>query len=349
MGGRRFLEPTRLVVYPAVVLLLVLGATLAYASPGMPGPATPPTSRIPLTGSPTPRAAVPTPVAVPASPLPPVTTVLASSALDQLQVDLTSMGARSGGRVGISLQELSGPRRATFSLNGGQPFNAASTYKLPLLMAQAQQIASGQARPSDVLCYTMSDFEAGYFMDYVPGACFTRQELAVRAGTYSDNTAAHILVRSMGGGDALNRYARTIGMGASALWVPNTTTPDDLAAAWVTEVLGRLGGGPAQRWLYPILTHTAYERGIPAGLPRGATVVHKVGILEGIQNDSAYVTSGRLAYVLVVTVDGLDASAGWSLVGRVSGRVWQYESARPQFVAPAPTPTPTRQPPQRRS
>jgi len=121
-------------------------------------------------------------------------------------------------------------------------------------------------------------------------------------------------------------------------------------------VLGRLGGEAAQRWLYPVLTHTANEQGIPAGLPspaalstpgaaesaalstpgaaETATVVHKVGTMYGTENDSAYVVDGRTSYVLSVAVDGIDEAAGWSVIARISARIWQYEASRPDFVAP---------------
>jgi beta-lactamase class A len=240
--------------------------------------------------------------------------------------------------VGISLQELSGPRRNSLSIGGNQSFYAASTYKLPLLMAEAQQMAAGQVRGSDRLCFAVSDAEDGWFTDYAAGSCFTRDVLALRTGRYSDNTAAHILVRSLGGPTALNAYAKSIGMTASALWVPNTTTPDDLTAAWVNEALGRLGGITAQRWLASILVRTASEQGIPAGIPVGATVAHKVGMMDGKELDSAYVVSGRIAYVLSVAADGPDEATGWSVIAKVSGRIWQYESSRPDFVAPIVTP-----------
>src|SRR5438045_9269005 len=42
---------------------------------------------------------------------PAVMTILAPSAFDQLRSDLEAIARASGGRVGISLQELSGPRR----------------------------------------------------------------------------------------------------------------------------------------------------------------------------------------------------------------------------------------------
>jgi beta-lactamase class A len=324
-----------LVIYPLIMGLLMLASSAAYASPNVSVSAITPSSR-PHLARPT-----PTPAQVPIAAL---TTVLAPSGFDRLQDDLRTIAARSGGRVGISLQELSGPRRTNLSLNGGQRFYAASAYKVPLLMAEAQQIASGQASPSDVLCYEPSDAEDGWFTDYSTGSCFSRQDLALRTGRYSDNTAAHILVRYLGGPAALNAYAQSIGMTGSALWVPNTTTTDDLAAAWLNEVLGRLGGAAAQHWLYPGLTHTASEQGIPAGLPGTATAVHKVGTMYGTENDSGYISNGRIAYVLSVAVDGLDEATGWSMIARVSARVWQYEVSRPDFVMPVTPPQAPRPP-----
>ena len=338
-GDRRALR--RLVIYPIVALLLILVGNAAYASSSVSPPPGKAPTRQPL------HVTHPAALAPAAKPAPPVTTILAPSGFDRLSADLGMIAGTSGGRVGISLQELSGPRRTSLSVNGGQSFVAASTYKLPLLMAEAQQIASGQARSSDLLCYAPGDAEDGWFMDYQPGSCFTRDQLALRTGRYSDNTAAHILVRYLGGGDALNRYAKSMGMTNSALWTPNTTTPDDLSQALVSEALGRLGGAAAQAWLYPILTHTATERAIPAGLPAGVTVAHKTGSMPGTENDAAYVRNGRIAYVLSITVDGLDEGTAWSLMARISARVWQYESSRPDFAAPVSVPSPSI-PPQNR-
>jgi beta-lactamase class A len=323
----------RLLVNALLIGLLVLPGTGAIAGPMVAAlPRTPPSR---------PHLIPPAPEAVAELP---VTTVITPSAFDQLQADLQTISAQSGAQVRISLQELSGPRRNSFSLNGNQSFYAASAYKAPLLMAEAQQIASGQAKGSDVLCFVPDDAEDGWFDDYDDGSCFTRDELTLRTGRYSDNTAAHILVRYLGGPDALNLYAKSIGMSASALWIPNTTTTDDLTAAWVNESLGRLGDATAQRWLYPLLTHTANEQGIPAGLPGTTTVVHKVGTMYGTENDSGYVVSGRISYVLSVSVGGMNETAGWSVIARVSARIWQYELTRPEFVVPVIPPEAPRQP-----
>ena len=326
-----------LAVYPLALALLPLVASTAFPSGWLPSLAVTSINTNPtgdLVASKASPAAKLAQAEITIQPVPPIATVLTPSRLDQLQSDLRAIAAGSGGRVSISLQELSGPRRTSLSIGGGQSFYAASSYKLPLLMAEAQQIAAGQARSSDALCYQPGDWEDGYFTDYTPGSCYTRQELSMRAGKFSDNTAAHILVRYLGGGAVLNSYGRSFGMTNSALWDPNTTTTDDLTNAWLNEALGRLGGSAAQQWLYPLLMHTAYEQGIPAGVPGNVSVVHKVGTMYGTENDSAFITNGRISYVLSVAIDGIDEASGWRVIAQISSRIWQYEAGRPDFVAP---------------
>src|SRR5438270_2326157 len=130
----------RSVIYPLGVALLIPVSSAAYPSLAA---ATGPAAR---------TAPLPAISLVVATTPPPVTTVLAPSEADRLRRDLTAIAAGSGGRVGISLQELSGPRRTSVSINGGQSFYAASAYKLPLLMAQARQIAAGHGRSLAVHC-----------------------------------------------------------------------------------------------------------------------------------------------------------------------------------------------------
>ena len=132
----------------------------------------------------------------------------------------------------------------------------------------------------------IADYESGWFDDYEEGACFTRNELAIRAGKYSDNTAGHMLVRDVGGGEALNAWVASIGATSSNFFDGNTTTSADLAFLWAAEAKGDLGGAAAHAWLYPLLTNTRTESGVPAGVS-GATVVHKTGTIDLVDNDAA--------------------------------------------------------------
>jgi len=246
--------------------------------------------------------------------------------LNQAVAQLLSAAGATGG---VTLTELGGSNPQTWSLNGDQQFTAASTYKLPLLMEEAQNVTSGRWHGTDSLCYQDNDWEDGYFSDYQDGMCMSRSQLEHRVGLNSDNTAAHMLVRYAGGGAALNKYAQAHGARQSAFYVPNTTTTSDLARLWVDEATEHAGGRSAQQYLYPILTHTAYEAGIPAGVPAGTTVVHKIGILDDEVNDAALVPKGpRGAYVLTICTQGPGGDAGWKLLANISRAVWQFEGAR---------------------
>ena len=90
----------------------------------------------------------------------------------------------------------------------------------------------------------------------------------------------------------------------------------------MNEAEGRAGGVAAQRWLYPKLTHTDFEAGIPAGVPPSAVVVHKVGMLYGETNDAALVRYKNISYVLAIVSNG-PGGTDWNLLASISGDVWK--------------------------
>src|ERR1700687_2448119 len=235
--------------------------------------------------------------------------------------------ASSGASVGVTVVELGGTDPTAWSANGGGVFTAASTYKLAALMLEAQNIAAGKTDPNGLVCYQEGDYEDGWFADYADGMCYTRNELAMRAGIYSDNTAGHMLVRDIGGAGVLDAWAASLGATSSAVFLNKTTTSAALAALWVAEAQGTLGGPAAQAWLSPFLTNTRTESGVPAGA--GGGVVHKTGTIDQVDKDAALVTNGPDgAYILVVMTDGLGGAEGWQLIAGISASVSQFEASR---------------------
>jgi beta-lactamase class A len=244
-----------------------------------------------------------------------------------LTAKLNGIISGSSARVAVTVVDLGAKPATRVDIGGSDSFEAGSTYKLPVLMANAENVASGAYKPSDRICFKDSEAEDGWFDDYSSGSCFTRQTLALRAGRYSDNTAGHMLVDNLGGGDALNLYADKRGASQSTFFVPNQTCSSDLAALLVTEASGRAGGQAAQSWLYPLLTKTAFEQGIPAGVPPSVTVVHKVGAVDAVVADAGIVMAPKGAYVVVVMTDLVGGDAAYALIAQISSAVWSAESA----------------------
>ena len=321
-----------LLAIAAAVSTLVLGAGSAAARP--PAPVT----ALSDSGSPYPTGSGKPPVksspTVSLAPSPTATPLIIGVHHDDfttLQAQIGAIQQASGARVGVSLIELGGAAAQAWSVNGDQQFVAGSTYKLPILMAQAQLIAASPAAVNDQLCYQPLDWEDGWYQDYTPGMCFSRGTLSARIGQRSDNTAGHILVRYMGGSAALNAYARAHGASESAFFVPNVTTANDLARLMADEALGNAGGAAAEGWLYSLLTGTAFEKGIPAGVGSPATVAHKIGVYGTAASDAGLVSgSANGAYVLAVCTDGPEGDQGMALIAQVSAVVWQFESSVPR-------------------
>jgi len=286
-----------------------VAATLASDTP-----APPPTE---VTPEPTPPPA-PAPAATPTHP-----------SFNSLSQSVAKIVAGSGGQVGVSVIELGGSLPTTWSSGGATQMDAASTYKLPALMYEAQLFAENKLDPAGSVCYTDADWEDGWFGDYVVGDCYSRAELANRAGIYSDNTAGHMLVRDLGGAGALNSYAASLGALDSSFYDVNQTTSDDLARLLAAEATGKAGGAQAQAWLYPNLSNSKYETGIPAGVPAGTAVFHKTGEFDPEVNDAAIVSGGKNGpYVITVMTDGPGGDTAWSVIEQISAAVWAYEAAR---------------------
>jgi len=258
------------------------------------------------------------------SPSPPDRT----AALQALTSDLTKLAA--GARFSVSLVELSGTAPLVlWSIKPDTSWTADSQYKLALLMAEAQGIGSGKLKATDKLCYKATDYEAGWYQDYFAGNCYTRAFLAQRVGHYSDNTAARILLRYLGGATALNTFAKSMGATQSKFFTPNTTTSADLARMWAAETTATGGGAGARSWLYPLFTKTYSETGIPKGTPK-APVVHQSSYSRGNFSDAALVVNGpKGAYVLTIWANGPAYTAGWAIISKMATRVWQFEVARP--------------------
>ncbi|MEV0279571.1 class A beta-lactamase [Streptomyces sp. NPDC050610] len=144
----------------------------------------------------------------------------------------------------------------------------------------------------------------------------TVAELCAAALDYSDNTAANLMLRELGGPAAVTRFCRSVGDRTTRLdrWEPelnssepgrvtDTTSPKAIGRTYAKLVLGTvLAPRDRQRLTTWLLANTTSENRFRAGLPKGWTLADKTGTGDyGTTNDVGIAwTPNRTPIVLSV-------------------------------------------------
>ncbi|EGF96228.1 class A beta-lactamase [Brevundimonas diminuta] len=205
-----------------------------------------------------------------------------------LDLDLSALEARHGGRLGVSVATEG--RSAAW--RGDERFVYCSTFKMYLAAATLLRVQAGQERLDRAIPVTQADM-----ISHAPvtqpavGSTLTIEQLMKGTVEVSDNPAANILIREMGGLEALRAFYRGIGDDSTRVdrlepemnrqdGDKDTITPDQsvrniqrlLVAA--DTPLSPASKTLLMRWL--VDTPTGQGR-IKAGVPAGWTVAHKTG------------------------------------------------------------------------
>jgi beta-lactamase class A len=205
-----------------------------------------------------------------------------------LDLDLSALEARHGGRLGLCAY---GPR-GHVRWRAAERFVYCSTFKMYLAAATLLRVQAGEERLDRAIPVTQADM-----VNHAPvtgpaiGGTLTIEQLMKGTVEVSDNPAANILIREMGGLDALRAFYRGIGDTDTRVdrlepemnrldGDKDTITPVQ-SVANIHRLLVSLDTplSPASktllmRWL--VDTPTGMGR-IKAGVPAGWTVAHKTG------------------------------------------------------------------------
>jgi beta-lactamase class A len=205
-----------------------------------------------------------------------------------LDLDLSALEARHGGRLGVSV--VTEGKRAAW--RGDERFVYCSTFKMYLAAATLLRVQAGQERLDRAIPVTQADMIShAPVTEPAVGSSLTIEQLMKGAVEVSDNPAANILIREMGGLEPLRAFYRGIGDESTRVdrLEPelnvadddkDTITPDQsvkniqrlLVAA--DTPLDTASKTLLMRWL--VDTPTGQGR-IKAGVPAGWTVAHKTG------------------------------------------------------------------------
>ncbi|MCM8730090.1 class A beta-lactamase [Hephaestia sp. GCM10023244] len=230
--------------------------------------------------------------------------------------DLAAIATKTGGRLGVAALDTGSGRRL-----GHDPdsrYALCSTFKMPLAAAVLARVDTGALALDDRLPFTDADL-----LEHAPAVREHLAERAIAVGDAcagaverSDNSAANLLLRRIGGPEALTHFMRAAGDPVSRLdryetalnlvgpgEVHDTTTPTAMIGLMHALLLGNVLTPPSRAqliaWLVAGQTGGALLR---AGLPPAWRVGDKTGRSgEGAVNDIAIAWPPGRAPILIAS------------------------------------------------
>ncbi|MCX6597142.1 MAG: class A beta-lactamase [Acidobacteria bacterium] len=133
--------------------------------------------------------------------------VLAQAASpDQLERAFARVGKVPGGQAGVTVVHIESGRRVSF--NGGAAFPMASTFKVPVAIQLLTLVDEGKERLDRMVEFGPTDLSPGSGiisnLFSKPGAAMSLRNLVELMLLISDNSATDMLVREVGGPQAIN-------------------------------------------------------------------------------------------------------------------------------------------------
>ena len=243
--------------------------------------------------------------------------------------------------------------QTSWSLNAHRWFHAASTIKVPVLLAVYGAIQQGRfeagspvhvrnrfvgmvdGRPFRVA----EERDANAEVHRAVGRMLTVHELAEHMIVTSSNLATNLLLDLVGidaaraalsrlhlGGIDLQRGVEDVAAWEAGL--NNRVTAAGLCDAMRLIEEGKAISPEASRAMLDILHQQRFRSGIPAGLPEDARVAHKTGEISTVAHDAGIVyLDGRDAYVVVILTEWApEVNGRQETIARISRAVYEYMS-----------------------
>jgi beta-lactamase class A len=256
-----------------------------------------------------------------------LTPSICAATLDKARAEIQSRVAKSGADVAIAFRTLDG--KDEWLLRADEPFHAASTMKIPVMIELFHQVREGKSRLDDQLLVknefhsivdnsiykldSADDSEAGLYK--AEGQTRTLSQLCDLMITVSSNLATNLLIEKLGVENIRATVHSLHADGMSVLrgvednkayekGLSNTTTARGLLILLQAIADGKAVDASASAQMLQILKRQKFNEGIPAGLPPGTVVAHKTGEITKIHHDAAIVYAKR-PFILVILVRGI--------------------------------------------
>jgi len=205
-------------------------------------------------------------------------------------------------------------------------FQAASLIKLPVMLALYQEAEEGRLDLEEEYSLKNEDKLAGTgsLQNKPAGTVVTYRQLARLMGNQSDNTAFGI-VRKKLGDEKIKETIRNLGMEKTDL-SENETSPYDIGLFFKKLYAGGVVSRTSRDEIIEALTDTLFEDRIPAGVPEGVKVSHKIGNETGSYSDAGIVFSSK-PFVLVVMSKNASEDQAPGVMAQIARIVFEAETS----------------------
>ncbi|MEM9538066.1 MAG: serine hydrolase [Cyanobacteria bacterium P01_E01_bin.42] len=229
---------------------------------------------------------------------------------------------------------------------GTKQFAAASTIKAPILIAFFQDIDARKARLNETLIMDEESIvgEAGRMQYQPPGSKFSAKETVEKMIVTSDNTATNMIIKRLGGIEALNQRFSEWDLPSTVMndLLPdvggtNLTSPVDLANVLVMVNQGKLVSLRSRDRLLNIMSQVENRQLLPQGLDPGAKIAHKTGNIGSLIADAGLIDTqtGRRYVAVVMVAREFNDRGARAIIQQISREAYQY------FNEPTPMPNTT--------
>ena len=253
--------------------------------------------------------------------------------------------ADSGGVVGVTAVHVESGRR--LSVRGGETFQMASVFKVPVAIAVLGAVEKGTLRLDEEVAIRRSDRRkvGPLYDEWKPGMRVAVGRMVDVMLVFSDNTAADKLCALLGGPRAVEKDLASRGVAGVRIsldekgmgeamkkdlaafeeGVENGASPDAIAALLARLFRGELlSRASTDRVLDAMRRCATGDRRLRAGLPKGTDVLDKTGTVGTCSNDAGILTlpDGTHLVLAFFVRGGRDAAARDETIARIARAAW---------------------------
>lgn len=189
------------------------------------------------------------------------------------------------------------------SLNETAIYDAASVAKIPILVTLYHEVSEGTIdmnKQITIQAKDVQDYGTGSIQYDPPGSVYSIRTLASLMIKKSDNTAAYVLANFVLSLKNIQTYIESLGTTQTDM-NENTTSNGDIAILFRDMFAGKIANAALTTEMIGLLKDTDFENRLPAKLPEGAIVYHKIGTgLGGAIHDAGVVQSDTAKYYIGV-------------------------------------------------